>query len=181
MAALLLVILILLPVTTLAGPVHDSSALKAQSTRTEPLTISEVLARIELTHPLLRATGVDRMQARAKILKALGAWEPTFKNRTEVDRYQSWNFLAFVNETTGGFNDSTIEMGHPWGFRLSGGIRNGFGDRTNQNAHVLIPNDGLLFWHNQQMLVGGEAHLLRGLMMNDEYADFQKAELAGPQ
>ena len=181
MAALLLVILILLPVAALAGPVHDSSALKAQSTRTEPLTISEVLARIELTHPLLRATGVDRMQARAKILKALGAWEPTFKNRTEVDRYQSWNFLAFVNETTGGFNDSTIEMGHPWGFRLSGGIRNGFGDRTNQNAHVLIPNDGLLFWHNQQMLVGGEAHLLRGLMMNDEYADFQKAELAGPQ
>ncbi len=181
MAALLLVILILLPVATVAGPVHDSSALKAQSARTEPLTISEVLARIELTHPLLRATGVDRMQARAKILKALGAWEPTFKNRTEVDRYQSWNFLAFVNETTGGFNDSTIEMGHPWGFRLSGGIRNGFGDRINQSTHVLIPNDGLLFWHNQQMLIGGEAHLLRGLMMNDEYADFQKAELAGPQ
>ncbi|NOU09797.1 MAG: TolC family protein [Nitrospira sp.] len=181
MAALLLVILILLPVATVAGPVHDSSVLKAQSARTEPLTISEVLARIELTHPLLRATGVDRMQARAKILKALGAWEPTFKNRTEVDRYQSWNFLAFVNETTGGFNDSTIEMGHPWGFRLNGGIRNGFGDRTSQGAHALLANDGLLFWHNQQMLVGGEAHLLRGLMMNDEYADFQKAELAGPQ
>ena len=181
MAALLLVILILLPMTTAAGPVHDSSALKAQSVRTEPLTISEVLARIELTHPLLRATGVDRMQARAKILKALGAWEPTFQNRTEVDRYQSWNFLAFVNETTGGFNDSTIEMGHPWGFRLNGGIRNGFGDRISQSTHVLLANDGLLFWHNQQMLVGGEAHLLRGFMMNEEYADFQKAELAGPQ
>ncbi len=181
MAALLLVILILLPVATLAEPVHDSSALKAQSARTEPLTISEVLARIELTHPLLRATGVERMQARAKILKALGAWEPTFKNRTEADRYQSWNFLAFVNETTGGFNDSLIQMGHPWGFNLHGGIRNGFGDRTSQGAHVLLANDGLLFYHNQQILVGGEAHLLRGFMMNEEYADFQKAELAGPQ
>jgi outer membrane protein TolC len=181
MAALLLVILILFPVTTLAGPVHDSSALKAQSTRTEPLTISEVLARIELTHPLLRATGIERMDARAKILKALGAWEPTFKNRTEADRFQSWNFLAFVNTTTGGFNDSLIEMGHPWGFRVDGGIRNGFGDRTNQAAHALIPNDGLLFWQNQQIIVGGEAHLLRGFMMNEEYADFQKAELAGPQ
>jgi outer membrane protein TolC len=180
MAALLLMILILLPVTTLAEPVHDSSALKAQSSRTELLTISEVLARIELTHPLLRATGVERMQARAKILKALGAWEPKFQNRTEVDRYQSWNFLAFINETTGGFNDSTIEMGHPWGFRINGGIRNGFGDRTNQGAHALLANDGLLFWHNQQMLVGGEAHLLRGFMMNEEYADFQRAELAGP-
>ncbi len=181
MAALVFVILLLLPVATVAEPVHDSSALKAQSTRTEPLTISEVLARIELTHPLLRATGVERMQARAKILKALGAWEPKFQNRTEVDRYQSWNFLAFVNETTGGFNDSTIEMGHPWGFRVNGGIRNGFGDRTSQGAHALLANDGLLFWHNQQMLVGGEAHLLRGFMMNEEYADFQKAELAGPQ
>ena len=181
MAPLLLLILILLPMATLAQPVHDSSALKAQSARTEPLTISEVLARIELTHPLLRATGVERMQARAKILKALGAWEPTFKNRTEADRYQSWNFLAFVNTTTGGFNDSLIQMGHPWGFSVNGGIRNGFGDRTNQGAHALLANDGLLFWHNQQMIVGGEAHLLRGFMMNEEYADFQKAELAGPQ
>ncbi len=181
MAALLFVILILLPMTTLAEPVRDSSVLSLQSARTEPLTISEVLARIELTHPLLRASGVERAQARAKILKALGAWEPTFKNRTEVDRYQSWNFLAFVNETTGGFNDSTLEVGHPWGFRVHGGIRNGFGDRTNQNAHALIANDGLLFWHNQQILVGGEAHLLRGLMMNEEFAEFQKAELAGPQ
>ncbi|MBH0188081.1 MAG: TolC family protein [Nitrospira sp.] len=181
MAALLFVILILLPVTALAEPVRDSSVLSLQPGRTELLTISEVLARIELTHPLLRASGVERTQARAKILKALGAWEPTFKNRTEVDRYQSWNFLAFVNETTGGFNDSTIEVGHPWGFRVHGGIRNGFGDRTNQGAHALMANDGLLFWHNQQILVGGEAHLLRGLMMNEEFADFQKAELAGPQ
>ncbi|MBS0164934.1 MAG: TolC family protein [Nitrospira sp.] len=181
MAALLFLILILIPVVTLAEPVHDSSALKAQSSRTEPLTISEVLARIELTHPLLRATGVERIEARAKILKALGAWEPKFKNRTEADRYQSWNFLAFVNTTTGGYNDSTIEMGHPWGFTIEGGIRNGFGDRTNQGAHALLANDGLLFWHNQQLILGGSAHLLRGLMMNEEYADFQKAELAGPQ
>ena len=181
MVALVFVLLILLPVTALAEPVYESSGLNAQSARTEPLTISEVLARIELTHPLLRATGVERTQARAKILKALGAWEPTFKNRTESDRYQSWNFLAFVNETTGGFNDSYLEAGHPWGFRVSGGIRNGFGDRTNQGAHALLANDGLLFWQNQQILVGGEAHLLRGLMMNEEFAEFQKAELAGPQ
>lgn len=180
MAALLLVILILIPVTTWAEPVDDSGVLAMQSARTEPLTITEVLARIELTHPLLRATGVERKQARAKILKALGAWEPTFKNVTEVDRYQTWNFLAFVNETTGGYNESTIAVGHPWGFRVLGGIRNGFGDRTNQGAHAYMPNDGLLYWHNQQLVVGGEAHLLRGFMINEEFAEYQKAELAGP-
>src|SRR6185437_1614252 len=180
MAALLLVILILLPVTTLAEPVHDSSALKAQSTRTEPLTISEVLARIELTHPLLRAIGVERMQARAKILKALGSWEPTFRNDTEAGRYQNWNFLATLGEYTGGFNDSTLEMAHPWGFRMKGGIRNGFGDVFTQNATTYIA-DAQLFYAQQQMLFAGEAHLLRGFMMNEEYAEFQKAELAGPQ
>lgn len=180
MAVLFLVMLILLPVQTWAEPAHESAPLGLQSDRTEALTITEVLARIELTHPLLRATGVERAQARAKILKALGAWEPKFNNRTEADRYQSWNFLAFVNTTTGGYNDSTLEVGHPWGFRVHGGLRNGFGDRTNQAAHAFIPNDGLLFWHNQQILVGGEAHLLRGLLMNDEYADYQKAQLMGP-
>lgn len=180
MAALLLVILILLPVTTTAQPVHDSSALNAQSARTEPLTISEVLARIELTHPLLRATGVERMQARAKILKALGAWEPTFKNITEMARYQSFNFLSFLQENTGGYNDSELEVGHPWGFRFRGGIRNGFGDGTTQHIHAEIP-DALMFYPQQQMLFGGSAKLLRGLMINDEYAEFQKAELAGPK
>jgi outer membrane protein TolC len=180
MAALLLVILILLPVTALAEPVHDSSALKAQSTRTEPLTISEVLARIELTHPLLRAAGVERMQARAKILKALGAWEPTLKNITEAARFQTFNFLSTVDQNTGGFNDTKLEVGHPWGFRVAGGIRNGIGDARTLHIHAQIP-DVLLLYPQQQMIFGGSGKLLRGLMVNDEYAEFQKAELAGPQ
>ena len=180
MAALLLVILILLPVTVLAEPVHDSSALKAQSARTEPLTISEVLARIELTHPLLRAAGVERMQARAKILKALGAWEPTLKNITEAARFQTFNFLSTVDQNTGGFNDTKLEVGHPWGFRVAGGIRNGFGDQYTLHVHAKIP-DVLLFYPQQQMIFAGSGKLLRGLMVNDEYAEFQKAELAGPQ
>jgi outer membrane protein TolC len=180
MAALVLMILILLPVTTLAEPVIDSSTVRAQSTRTEPLTISEVLARIELTHPLLRATGVERMQARAKILKALGAWEPTVKNITEAARFQTFNFLSTIDENTGGYNDTKLEVGHPWGFRVLGGIRNGFGDAYTQHVHANIP-DVLLLYPQQQMIFGGSAKLLRGLLINEEYAEFQKAELAGPQ
>ncbi|MBX3329555.1 MAG: TolC family protein [Nitrospira sp.] len=190
MAALLFVILLLLPVTTLAEPVHDSSALKAQSARTEPLTISEVLARIELTHPLLRATGIERIEARAKIQKALGAWEPTFKNITQAARIQDWNFLFAEAVYTGGFNDSKLEVGHPWGFRIMGGIRNGFGDQLatghppvqagQAGTAAWIP-DVTLFYPQQQMIFGGEFKLLRGFMMNDEYAELQQAELAGPQ
>ncbi|CUS37328.1 TolC family protein [Candidatus Nitrospira nitrificans] len=190
MALLVLAILLLLPVTTVAEPVHDSSALKAQSVRTEPLSISEVLARIELTHPLLRAQGVERIQARAKILKALGAWEPTFKNITQVARIQIWNFLYNPDVGTGGFNDSKLEVGHPWGFRVLGGIRNGFGDLPITGTPgisglaagtVAVIPDVKLFYPQQQMIFGGSFPLLRGLMVNDEYADFQKAELAGPQ
>ncbi len=190
MAALLFVILLLLPVASVAGPVHDSSALKAQSARTEPLTISEVLARIELTHPLLRAQGVERIQARAKILKALGAWEPTFSNITQVARIQIWNFLYNPEVATGGFNDSKLAVGHPWGFRVLGGIRNGFGDPPIVGVPgisglaagtVAVIPDAHLFYNQQQMIFGGEFPLLRGFMVNEEYADFQKAELAGPQ
>ena len=58
MILLLLFSLMMVPATALADPVLDSSVLQAQSARTAPLTIEEVLARIELTHPLLKATGL---------------------------------------------------------------------------------------------------------------------------
>jgi outer membrane protein TolC len=180
MAALLFMILIVLPVTALAEPVSEGGTVRFQPMRTEPLTIGEVLARIELTHPLLRATGVERTQARAKILKALGAWEPKFHNFTEVDRYQNWNFLSVIHEHTAGYNDSKLEVGHPWGFSIHGGIRNGFGDRLFHNLAAVIP-DVKLYYPQQQMILGGSFKLLRGFMMNDEYAEFQKAELAGPR
>jgi outer membrane protein TolC len=186
MIALVLALVTLLPMTALAEPVMDSRAVQAQSTRTAPLTIDEVLARIELTHPLLQATGAERTKARAKILKALGAWEPTVHNITEAERYEVWNVttgnpINTVPATrTGGFNDTKLEVGHPWGFTVHGGIRNGIGDRATLHGVALIP-DMQLFYPQQQILVGGSFKLLRGLMINDEYAQFQQAELAGPQ
>ncbi len=62
MIALVLAVVTLLPMTALAEPVSDSKTVQALSARTEPLTISEVLARIELTHPLLRAMGAERAE-----------------------------------------------------------------------------------------------------------------------
>ncbi len=182
MITLLWILMVLFPVAALAAPVIDHSVVHTQSTRTEPLTIDEVLARIELTHPLLRATGVERMQARAKILKALGAWEPKLHNRTEVDRVQLYNFQQSFEELTGGYNDTKLEVGHPWGFTVHGGLRNGFGERatlTGPSAPADIP-DVLGFYNQQQFIVGGSFKLLRGFMINDEYAEYQKAQLAGP-
>lgn len=197
MILLLLFSLMMVPVTALADPVLDSSVLQAQSTRTAPLTIEEVLARIELTHPLLRATGLERAQARAKILKALGAWEPKVRNEVEFDRYQTFNLTnvsGAPNHLSSGYNDTFIKLGHPWGWELFVGIRNVFGDfatlsgisflnleRNVQSPGVAIPQDLQLFYPQQMALIGGKFNLLRGFMVNEENAQFQQAELAGPQ
>ncbi|MBK9307201.1 MAG: hypothetical protein IPM58_08975 [Nitrospira sp.] len=155
MIALVLAIVTFLPMTAMAEPMMDSRAVQAQSTRTAPLTIDEVLARIELTHPLLKATGAERTKARAKILKALGAWEPTFHNNVQAERYETWNLttapapglFCFPAEAcsplqpqrlTAGFNDTKLEIGHPWGFKVHGGIRNGFGDRGTTLLHISL-------------------------------------------
>ena len=133
MILLLLFSLMMVPATALANPVLDASVLQAQSTRTAPLTIEEVLARIELTHPLLKATGLERAQARAKILKALGAWEPKVRNEVEFDRYQTFNLTnvsGVPNHLSSGYNDTFIKLGHPIGWELFVGLRNVFGDHA---------------------------------------------------
>ena len=183
MIALVLAILVLMPMTALAEPVIDSNAVRAQSTRTAPLGIGEVLARIELTHPLLQAMGAERTKARAKILKALGAWEPLVKNYTQTERYNTWNLTTafdIPSQHTAGYADSTIQVGHPWGFTVEGGLRSGFGDAGNNNR-IAYPPDLLGAYHTQHFYYGGSFHLLRGLMVNEENAEFQKAELAGPK
>ncbi|MBI5673604.1 MAG: TolC family protein [Nitrospirae bacterium] len=182
MIALVLALVTLLPMTALAESIHDSSALKAQSTRTAPLSIGEVLARIELTHPLLRAAGAERTKARAKILKALGAWEPQVKNYTQTERYNTWNLTTafdIPSQHTTGYADSTVQVGHPWGFTVEGGLRSGFGDKG--NARIAYPPDVLGTYQQQHFYYGGSFHLLRGFMVNEENAQFQQAELAGPQ
>jgi len=197
MIALVLALVTLLPMTALAEPVIDSRAVQTQSTRTSPLTIDEVLARIELTHPLLQATGAERTKARGKILKALAAWEPTFHNITEAERYETWNLTTAPagglscsktdplceplqpQRLMAGFNDNKIEVGHPWGFKIHGGLRQGFGDRGTLKFSAIPDMQG--FDRMQQFIFGGSIKLLRGLMINEEYAEFQQAELAGPQ
>ena len=198
MITLVLVMLTLLPTLALAeSSATERSAATASAGRTAPLTIEEVLARIELTHPLLTATGLERAQARARILKALGAWEPKVRNEVEFDRWQTFNLTnvsGAPNHLSSGYNDTFIKVGHPWGWNLFVGIRNVFGDhatllgddtsfprRNVQSPSVAVPQDLQLFYPQQMMIVGGKLDFLRGFMINPEYAEFQQAELSEPQ
>lgn len=195
MILLLLFSLMSVPAIALAEPILDSRAVQAQSTRTATLTIEEVLARIELTHPLLQATGLERAQARAKVLKALGAWEPKVRNELEFDRYQTYNLTNATgnNHLTTGYVDTFLKIGHPWGWEIFGGIRNVFGDHATLSGQlgngdrnvvspgIAVPQDFQLFYPQQMGIVGGKLNLLRGFMVNEEFAQFQQAEVAGPQ
>jgi len=138
-----------------------------------PLSVDEILAWIDRTHPLLKGAGTEKVMARGKMLKALGAFEPTLINDTELERFISSSNPEKGTQTVG-FNDTLVEARHPMGFRYSAGVR----EVINGPARIpdLSFNNG-----NAQVLLGGAFPLLRGLMVNPENAELQRSELADPK
>ncbi len=137
-----------------------------------PLSLNEVLAWVDRSHPLLQGAGTEKISARGKLLKALGAFEPSLVNDMELER-----FISQLNPQKGtqtvGFNDTFLDVRHPSGLRGSAGIRQSIGD-------AVIPDLG--FNNNrQQVLLGGFMPLLKGLMVNPENAELQRSGLADPR
>jgi outer membrane protein TolC len=137
-----------------------------------PLSVDEIHAWIDRSHPLLKGAGTEKVTARGKMLKALGAFEPTVVNDTELERFIS-SSSPDKGTQTGGFNDTLVEARHPWGFRYSAGVRQAIGDAKIPDLSF---NNG-----NQQVLLGGFFPLLRGLMTNPDNAELQRSELADPR
>jgi outer membrane protein TolC len=161
--------LLLWPSVTYAGPPTESPA--AKPLPPVPLSLDELHAWIDRTHPLLKGAGTEKVMARGKMLKALGAFEPTLVNDTEVERFISSSNPQKGTQTVG-FNDTVIEARHPLGFRGSVGYRRAIGDAR-------IPD--LSFGENSQLILGGFFPLLKGLMTNPENAELQRSELADPR
>lgn len=167
-----------LPVALLLGmiglsplPASAEETMKAKSLPPIPLSVEQIHAWIDRSHPLLRGAGTEKVLARGKMLKALGAFEPTLINDTELERFISSSNPNAGTQTVG-FNDTFLEARHPWGFRYSAGVRQAIGDAT-------IPD--LSFGGNRQVLLGGFFPLLRGLMTNPENAELQRSEWADPR
>ena len=162
--------LLLLPGFGYAGQGTDVSA--TTSLPPIPFGLDEVHAWIDRTHPLLRGAGAEKTIAKGKMLQALGAFEPTLVNDTELERFISSTDPSKGTQTVG-FNDTLVEALHPLGFRGSAGFRQAIGDAR-------IPD--LSFGNgNQQVILGGFLPLLRGLMINPERAEQQRSELASPR
>lgn len=160
---------LLVPGVTYAGQAKDIPP--EQSLPPIPFSLDELHSRIDWTHPLLRGAGAEKTIARGKMLKALGAFEPSLVNDTELERFIPSNDSNRGTQTVG-YNDTLVEALHPLGFRGSAGFRQAIGDAR-------IPD--LSFGNgNQQVILGGYLPLLRGLMINPERAELQRSELATP-
>lgn len=134
-----------------------------------PLTLDEVLAWVDRAHPLLQGTGTEKIVARGKFLKALGAFEPVLVNDFELERFVPRGLLE---TRTAGFNDTFLALRDPSGIRAEIGIRQAIGD-------AIIPD--LEFANNRQALLGVFIPLLRGLKINPDSAELKRAGLADPR
>ncbi len=154
-----------LPGQSVAG----DDAVKSRPLLPIPLSLNEVLAWIDRSHPLLKGAGTEKVSARGKMLKALGAFEPVLVNDTEIERFID---KGSSKTQSVGFNDTLVEARTPWGFRGSAGFRQAIGEAK-------IPD--LFLGNGQQVILGGFMPLLKGLMVNPENAELQRSELADPR
>lgn len=157
-----------LPVSA-APPASDG---KAKSLPPIPLSLDEVLAWVDRSHPLLKGAGTEKVVARGRMLKALGAFEPTLVNDSEIERFISSSDPT-KSVQTAGFNDTFLDFRDPSGFKGMAGYRKVIG-----NAR--IPDLGF-DGNREQILVGASMPLLRGLMVNPENAELQRSGLADPR
>ena len=162
--------LFIMPVVIYAGQPKEMPAAKPLP----PIAFSleELHSRIDRTHPLLRGAGAERTIARGKILKALGAFDPTLVNDTQLERFIPRADPSKETQTVG-YNDTLVEALTPWGFRGAAGFRQAIGEAR-------IPDLSFGGGSSQQVVLGGFLPLLRGLMINPERAELQRSELADP-
>ncbi len=159
-------------VILIAGPPESrSEQLPGKSLPAIPLSLDEVLAWVDRTHPLLKSAGTDKVAARGRLLKAMSAFEPTLVNDTEIERFISSSSPLKGTQMVG-FNDTFLDFKHPSGIRGIAGYRQSLGDARIPDLKVLGDN---------QLLLGASIPLLRGLMVNPESAEMQRSELADPR
>ncbi len=130
----------------------------------QPLRLDTVLALVETQHPLLHGSRTEKLKAQGTLLKALGAFEPVLVNDWELERLVKDGKTKSV-----GFNDTFVQIRHPWGLRGFAGWRTGIGD-------VKVADLGL--HQTNQPLLGLVLPLLRGLGTNPEQGELEKSKMA---
>ena len=128
------------------------------------LSLERVLELVESYHPLINGSKTEKVRARGRLLKALGAFEPAFVNDWELERLVKDGQTESV-----GFNDTFLEVRHPWGISGFAGFRYGLGP---------VEIADLAIDETNQPLLGIAIPLLRGFRTNPEHGELQKSRLA---
>ncbi len=169
-----------LPVALLLGviglcplPASAGDTMKSKSLPPIPLSVEEVQAWIDRSHPLLRGAGTEKVMARGKMLKALGAFEPTLINDTEIERFISRLQTPRPRHPNQGASTTRSRSSPSLGISYSAGSRHGIGDATDSGSRFRQQRN--------QVLLGAFFPLLKGLMTNPENAELQRSELANPR
>lgn len=131
------------------------------------LTLGSVLTQLEAGHPLLMKSMAGKVLASGKLLKALGQFEPKLVNDWELERLVKDGATKNV-----GFNDTFIELRHPWGIKGFAGFRAGIGDVEVADLGINTTN---------QPLLGIVVPLLRGFITNPAHGELKKSSLADKQ
>lgn len=158
---------VIIPLTLLMTPswaMNDTQPVSPPAPPRDLMRLETVLALVEAHHPLLHGSRTEKLEAQGKLLKAMGAFEPTLVNDWELERLVKDGQTKSV-----GFNDTLIEARHPWGIRGFAGWRTGIGN-------VEVADVGIR--QTNQPLLGIVLPLLRGLGTNPERGELEKSKLA---
>ncbi len=131
------------------------------------LTLQSVFERLEKEHPLLKRSQANITLARGRVLKALGKFDPNLVNDWELERLVKNGATKNV-----GFNDTFVELRHPWGIKGFAGFRAGIGDVEVADLGINTSNTPLL---------GIVFPLLRGFITNPASGELKKSSLAEEQ
>jgi outer membrane protein TolC len=131
------------------------------------LTLDSIYKDLEKSHPLLKRTRAKKIIASGKLLKALGKFEPKLVNDWELERLVKDGKTVSV-----GFNDTFMEIQHPWGIKGFAGFRAGIGNVEVADLGINTTN---------QPLLGIVIPLLRGFIDNPANAELKKSYLADQQ
>jgi len=163
-------VIVAIALCAIGGPASAVDGASPKSLPPIPLTLEEVLAWVDRSHPLLKGTGTEKIVARGKFLKALGAFEPVQVNDAEIERFVP---RGSTDARSAGFNDTFIELRDPSGVRAMAGYRQALG------GNAVIPD--LNLGGNNQALLGIFIPLLRNLQVNPDSAELRRSELADPR
>ncbi len=146
-----------------------SALVGVASAQSGPLTLDDVIRRVDRNFPKLVGTRLQQNLADAKAREKRGAFDPSFTFSTDSARYNSSSTAGKALEFT--TNESAFEVTLPSGLKLFAGQRLNYG---------LVKSPASSTGSFGEYFIGFKLPLLRGLRINEKNVALQQARLSQP-